>query len=176
MKKVCGENLHHSLVLKNQPSLHHYLKSSKATPRSRSTTRYQLLRRLLSRNILVILLWNIILQRCIASWNDSEASFKLRADVRCKGEWFSGQLVWICARGGAIASICSIKARVHYTQSHALPRICWGMCENRRSSPKQTTWTCPTCVVIFVPPGTNMAEVAWNIWTALERNVPPLFV
>ena len=61
IKKVCTENLDHSLVLKNQPSPHHYLKSLKATQRSHSTTRYKLLRRPLSRDILVILLRNIIL-------------------------------------------------------------------------------------------------------------------
>ena len=81
IRKVCGENLDNSLVLKNQPSLRRYLKSSKAKPCSRSTIHYKLLRRPLSRDILVIWLWSVILRRRIASWTDSKASFKPRTDV-----------------------------------------------------------------------------------------------
>ena len=40
-----------------------------------------------------------------------------------------------------------MKSRVHHTQSHALPRICRGMWETTQSTPKQTTWTCPTCMI-----------------------------
>ena len=35
---------------------------------------------------------------------------------------------------------------MHHAQSHVLHQIRWGMRETPGSTPKQTTWTCPTCV------------------------------
>ena len=80
-KNACGVNLELSLILKNQPSLLHYLKSSNPTWHSYSTTHYKLLPRPLSHDILVITLWNIIFRRCMALWKDSVASLKPHADV-----------------------------------------------------------------------------------------------
>ena len=81
MKNACSENLDLSLILKNQPSLLHYLKGSNPTPPSNSTIQERLLSRPLSHEIFVIFLWNFILRICIAQLNNKDASFKPHADV-----------------------------------------------------------------------------------------------
>ena len=111
--------------------------SSNLTLRSYSIARNKLLPWLLSHDILMIFLWNVILCRRIAPWNDNKASFKPGADVSMRGGTIS------CATGVDLCERCCntlnyVRSNHAYiTHSRVLPWIRWGMYENCRICP----WT-----------------------------------
>ena len=99
-------------------------------------------------DILMILLEYVILCSCMAVWNDSKAFLKLRSDTSVQ----KGSMIFY-ATGVGLWEECRIAVNMfdqvmHIMCSHVhCDKYIEESEKTVQSAPKQTTWTCPKCVV-----------------------------